>query len=402
MADTARHRFGGGVEDFVFTVGAGNTAVLLGGAEIKGYTGKTGGTQHVDLTLNADGTGAVTAITSQDGTGGTSLGAYGPFYGPVGVRWMWLSANNGPRFLAVANDIPEELALVVEQLAALDTAFGTHLSGTNPHGTGLVDLADVEADAPTDGQLLSWSQTLARWVPVTVGGLGGTVLLAGSQVITGTKTFNTGDPSTSRVVVSATSSQTADLLQVFSAANQSVGGVAQKALAFDALGRLRLLSPSTASVPAQIRAAAGQSANLFEQLNSSGTAVAWMDSLARWRAPNLGHTFAWSLSGDAVAGTGTHRFYNDTGVDLQLRSVRASVGTAPTGSGLTVDVNVNGSSVFTNQANRPTIAASGTTSGRITSMDVTNFAAGAYLTIDVDAIGSTVAGKDLVVQVTAY
>ena len=79
--------------------------------------------------------------------------------------------------------------------------------------------------------------------------------------------------------------------------------------------------------------------------------------------------------------------------------VRAYVDTAPTGASLIADVNKNGTSIFTTQANRPTIAAAGNASST-TAPDTTAVAAGDRLTIDVDQIGSGAAGADLYVTVT--
>jgi hypothetical protein len=92
--------------------------------------------------------------------------------------------------------------------------------------------------------------------------------------------------------------------------------------------------------------------------------------------------------------------YNDSGRTLTITSVRASVGTAPTGASVIVDVHLNGTTIFTTQGNRPTISPGAFTSGSATP-DVTSVAAGDYLTIDIDQVGSTVAGAYLTVQVTA-
>lgn len=79
--------------------------------------------------------------------------------------------------------------------------------------------------------------------------------------------------------------------------------------------------------------------------------------------------------------------------------VIASVGTAPTGSSVVCDVNKNGTTVFTTQANRPSIAA-GTTSTTMTAVpDVTVVAAGDLLSVDIDAVGNSTAGSDLTVVV---
>jgi hypothetical protein len=56
--------------------------------------------------------------------------------------------------------------------------------------------------------------------------------------------------------------------------------------------------------------------------------------------------------------SGALRVYNDTGEDLTVTGVRASVDTAPTGATLIVDVNLAGTTIFTTQASRPAIAIS--------------------------------------------
>ncbi|MFF4417476.1 hypothetical protein ACFYY8_33545 [Streptosporangium sp. NPDC001559] len=106
-----------------------------------------------------------------------------------------------------------------------------------------------------------------------------------------------------------------------------------------------------------------------------------------------------SMVGTLITGTGKTRFYNDSGQALTIKSVRASVGTAPTGASILIDVNLSGTTIFTTQANRPAIAASGFTSGLVTNMNVTSWPNGGYLTVDVDQVGSTVPGGDLTVQI---
>jgi hypothetical protein len=79
-------------------------------------------------------------------------------------------------------------------------------------------------------------------------------------------------------------------------------------------------------------------------------------------------------------------------------NVRASLGSAPSGAAVIVDVNKNGTTVFTTQANRPSIAAAGFVSTKVTP-DVTTLSDGDYMTVDIDQIGSSVAGSDLTVTV---
>lgn len=398
----ARHSFGGEIAAWTFTVGAGDVATVVAGATVSFWSAPTGGTQYTDLATNADGTGAVDHITSADGTGATARGGLPLFYGPNDVWLMWASANGGPRALMLANDLPTSVQANTSSLVSLSASLSAHLSATNPHAVRMTDLVDTNLGAATQGQLPSWDASTSRWVPVTVGGISGTVLLAGAQTITGTKTFDTGDVNSTRMVLLASSNQVADLFQAWSGAAQGQGGSPQRTTYLNEKGELRVIAAKSDSVGVRFKGQPSQTADVFQQTDTSNNPLAWMDSSARWRAPNLGHTFAFSLGGAAAVGVGAHRIYNDTGVDLQIRAVRASVGTAPAGSSLTVDVNKNGTTIFTTQSNRPSILAAGNTSGRITNHNVTTLEAGSYLTIDVDQIGSTTAGSDLVVQVLCY
>jgi len=102
--------------------------------------------------------------------------------------------------------------------------------------------------------------------------------------------------------------------------------------------------------------------------------------------------------GEVVVGVGQTRWYNDFGVPLRIASTRATLGTPPVGSPMTADVNIDGGSIFTNQANRPSIADGGyTDQGGVP--DVVDVPAGSYLTADLDAIGSVFAGSNLSIQV---
>jgi len=113
-----------------------------------------------------------------------------------------------------------------------------------------------------------------------------------------------------------------------------------------------------------------------------------------------------SIEGIITAGDGGNklRAYNDSGVSRTILSVRASVNTAPTNASLIVDVKKNGTSVFTpaTAGVRPTIPTTqftNKTTSFSTASGSTTWANGDYLTINVDQVGSTIAGADLVVTV---
>lgn len=107
---------------------------------------------------------------------------------------------------------------------------------------------------------------------------------------------------------------------------------------------------------------------------------------------------SWAVDGLVALATGSHRFTAEFA--CTLTKVRATVGTAPTGAGLRADVNRNGSSVFSGTGTQPTIAAT-TNTILVSTFSNGELDAGDYLTVDVDTIGSTFAGEDLVVSVWA-
>jgi hypothetical protein len=92
----------------------------------------------------------------------------------------------------------------------------------------------------------------------------------------------------------------------------------------------------------------------------------------------------------------TGRLY--IGFSGTIKEVHASVVTAPGGQAIICDINKNGSTIWTTQGNRVSIAA-GTNTGTQTTFDVSSITAGDYLTIDIDQIGSTTAGGQLVVRI---
>lgn len=103
-----------------------------------------------------------------------------------------------------------------------------------------------------------------------------------------------------------------------------------------------------------------------------------------------------SYAGALAVVTGKIRWYASK--PYSISKVLISVGTAPTGAGITVDVKKNGTTIFTTPSNRPTIPADAFFDESATP-DVTSIIAGDYLTVDIVSVGSTILGENLGVQI---
>ncbi len=77
-----------------------------------------------------------------------------------------------------------------------------------------------------------------------------------------------------------------------------------------------------------------------------------------------------------------------------ITDIRIAVDTAPTGADLILDINLNGTTLYTTQNNRPTIQID-EISAIAMLPDITSLSLGDKLTLDIDQIGSTVAGENL-------
>ena len=102
-------------------------------------------------------------------------------------------------------------------------------------------------------------------------------------------------------------------------------------------------------------------------------------------------------SGEAVVTTVGARFYFDKAVTID--KVEASVSVAPTDASLIVDVHKNGTTIFTTQGNRPAILTTAFFATQGGAPEVTAIADGDYLQVQIDQIGSTLPGEDVVVTV---
>jgi hypothetical protein len=122
------------------------------------------------------------------------------------------------------------------------------------------------------------------------------------------------------------------------------------------------------------------------------------------KTPLSGSSSGWAietininLAGAQTTGTGKATVL--VGVAGEIEDIRAFAGTAPVGASLIFDVNKNGTTLFTTQADRPTILAAAQASSSVKPA-VTTVAAGDRLSVDVDQIGSGTAGSDVVIAIS--
>lgn len=124
----------------------------------------------------------------------------------------------------------------------------------------------------------------------------------------------------------------------------------------------------------------------------NATDTGWVSASSGSVLPNSQAIF--SAEGVVSTGSGAMRIYNELGRTVTIFKVFIAVGTAPMGSSLICDVNLDGTTIFTTQSNRPTIT-SGNNTGVTTTIEVSSWPDGSYLSFDRDAVGSSVPGSDL-------
>lgn len=397
----ARHLFGTSGPDWTFSLGVGN-AVIAASAVLTFWNAETGGTQYTDL---QDLTGnAITSVTSSSGLDGRTVGTVPPFRGPDLVWAMWAQAGaSGPRILLTAVDIGDFVQQVADLAASTSSGLANHTSATNPHNTATRDLADVSTVAPTAGQILAYDLASGKYIPVNIPGLSGVVDLSSAQTITGTKTFDTGNINTTRIVIQASATgQVADTVSAWSGTDTGQGGARQRTFYLNEKGELRCIAARTNSVGVRFKGQPGQTANIQEWTDTSNVAMSWVTPNGSGRFPNSGIMVPWSQDGNVTAGTGKHGMRNITGVDLQIRTVAIQVNTAPTGTTpILVDFLLNGVSIFSNPSARPTIAA-GATESSVVQVGGVTWPAGQTLRPQIVTVGSTTPGVDLAAQLLAY
>lgn len=107
-----------------------------------------------------------------------------------------------------------------------------------------------------------------------------------------------------------------------------------------------------------------------------------------------------TAEGDLIVSTNPIVIPNHLGGALTILGVYLDVTDAPAGDDIIVDIHKDGVTIFTVQANRPVIT-DGNTSGNTTTIDVSSWADGEVLQMEIDNVGSGTAGSNLTVTIVA-
>ena len=168
-----------------------------------------------------------------------------------------------------------------------------------------------------------------------------------------------------------------------SAVAHNVGAVVRHAaVAIDFRESNTHVNDTTAHVPTQ-------TGNAGKFLSTDGSAASWTV------APEAQQVIPFAKAGVLSVSEGKARFRFP--FDATVLGVSAAIDTAPAGADIIIDVNKNGTTLFTTQGNRPRIVDGANACTEVTIMDVTACASGDYLTVDVDQIGSVAPGSDITV-----
>lgn len=130
-------------------------------------------------------------------------------------------------------------------------------------------------------------------------------------------------------------------------------------------------------------------------------AITWDEANQEWRvyypyAKEISTVF--TFEGALEVKSNPLRIYNRYTMNREITEVFINAATAPTGADLIVDVNIDGSTIWPTQSNRVKIL-DGANTGVYAFGSPPAWDIGSYITVDIDQVGATIPGSDLVIQI---
>lgn len=152
----------------------------------------------------------------------------------------------------------------------------------------------------------------------------------------------------------------------------------------------RKQSMATVNIDADLNLNSNPINNLSDPTNAQdGATKNYVDS--------IDYVIPFAEPGTLTVKSGKGRFYLPYGIEIQ--GISAGVDTPSQGANIILDVNKNGSTIFTTQSNRPTILAGANSTSSEAVPDITSAAQDDFLTVDIDQVGTTTSGEHLTVIV---
>ena len=253
--------------------------------------------------------------------------------------------------------------------------FSSPVVGTPP--TDLADLADVDADAPTDQYFLKWDETLGRWVPGAVA----------AATTAASVTFNDTSDIEADDVQGAIEEVAADATQALSDhTDEGTHVLAQP---------LRLLVGATDVVRKELAVVAGDNVTLTPSDDGSTRLTVTVAASAGETPAAQSKQVESAFVGDLEETTGPPiRFPRE----VTLTQIKAEVLTAPIGADVLVDLQKAGRASAASVLSTPLRIAAGRTSGGALPATTTVYA-GEWLVPSITQVGGSTVGADLTVIV---